>query len=1052
MSVATITAADPDGLQANQGFSVTVEAASTNQAPVAVGTIPGSGLEIGGTSTIDASGYFSDPDGDELSYTGASSNEAVATVAMDGSTATITAVAAGDAVITISASDGQASVSQGFRVTVGSGGRKATVAIFGLQHVGTGESVNPTAVSGNINVVLDVQNNDETVTAIALTLNDEVIQCRGTSADADPAGLAQSGGQLEVECLLQTATVDGECMGMQLQPKYANGDYDLSAFVTTDEGETRSATASQPITLKNSGFVMIAHSPGEKSVVSTQTEGLTFYGGPAGEGNVNSFHACPVSYTGTTVGEMQLGTIHTNTARPNPVPTDPQPAFGEGGLSFRRANGAPHFPADDEAPFTWPISTSWWTGNSAVENVPGESEFWIQNLGLIKNVDGLDVTGEFRHDTDGDGTVDTQKAGPFHFDFRAPRINQGSASEVVVSANFDDGLGRSRRNISDGAYYSDGSSSTPARLIVSNVAEAGVSNTNDSSADYINETIAVGDCTVPANRDSRPNTAFVATFDDIGNISELPEDDAVDDAAVGRSDDGGIECYFAELQRLEDALGNSTWLGNVRVQSGGAFGVDRTAPEVSRLAPDENVVLSVNAVTFEAEEPELATGEDGSGLRSVEGQRYRSGRFRSEVVSARFNDADDPEDVTIDVSDLGEGSQAVRGRVRDRALPANINDDAVFQFTRDTKAPTFTAGSGPGQVSAGSSDRVTVTVSGSIRDANVIEEARLSVWSNAGSLDVCGGEDAADSELPSSRVRAKDVENGTKRIDFEEAFTIRRAVGGSEELCFLLKATDVAVDADGDDDGANKATYFAGRFSVNWGIGITIDADPDGSITLNSDGELEVAEGASGTYSVVLDAVPAGEVTVTIGGTTGSNVAVMESSGTSDDGMLLFTAADWNAPQIVTVNAREDARDDDDPEDAADDMVTLTHSAAGGGYTGVSGSSIPVTVLDDDVKLTVSSHDITAGGTAVTVTITATLVRAIAEGVGVRTVTVAVAAGDDGDGGALAGNIVPIEIGEGDKSGTTTVEVTPGTSAGTLTVGTAADQVPATITIKASSG
>ena len=131
-AVVTITAADPDGLQANQGFAVTVETASRNAAPVAVGTIPGSRLQIGGTSTIDVAGYFNDPDGDELSYTGASSNEAVATVAMEGSSATINAIAAGDAVITITASDGSASVSQGFRIDVPEGPEEATLVITRL--------------------------------------------------------------------------------------------------------------------------------------------------------------------------------------------------------------------------------------------------------------------------------------------------------------------------------------------------------------------------------------------------------------------------------------------------------------------------------------------------------------------------------------------------------------------------------------------------------------------------------------------------------------------------------------------------------------------------------------------------------------------------------------------------------------------------------------------------------------------------------------------------------------------------------------------------------
>ena len=945
-----------------------------------------------------------------------------------------------------------------------SGIKQATVAIFGLRDVeDRSKSINPTNVSGNISVILDVQPNDETVTAIALTLGDETIQCRGTSADASSpvAGLAESGGQIEVDCFLDTDAVSGACVGMQLDPTYANGDYSLGAFVTTDEGNTRSVVATQPITLKNSGFVVISHEVGERSVVSETTEGLTFYGGPAVEGNVNSFHACPVSYKGTTVGELQLGTVLTNTARPDPEPI----AFDEDDpttnkVSFRRANGAPHYPIDDEAPFTWPISTTWWTGNGGVENVAGATEHWVEVIGLIKNADGLDVSGEFS----------TKAAGPFHFDFNAPRINQDGASAIMASGAYGAGGARASIAISDGTYLSDGSSSTRTRLIVSNVVENGVS---DAARNIdMTEVIAVGDCSIAANTDNAARgTDFVAAFDDIRNITELPEDDAGTDL----SDDGGLDCYVAELQGLEDALGNSTWLGGstARVQSAGSFGVDRTGPGVRRLRPDESgLILSANEVEFESEDPELETGEDGSGIGGVVGQRYRAGRYRTEAVSATISG----DDVTTDVSGLDDGSHDLRILVGDRARPTNWGA-AFFEFVRDTKAPTFTAGSGPGQVSAGSSDRVTVTVSGSIRDANVIDEARLSVWANMGSQAVCGPDDSGDSPLPSSRVRAKDVENDSKRIDFEESFTIRKGAGGTETLCFVLDVTDVAVDASGDDDGANLASYTAGFFTVNWGLGITIDADASASgITLNDDGELEIPEGTTdATYTIVLDAQPAGLVTVTVGGHgDGTGVTTTDSTfifgGTqadvdaaTDDGAASPTL--WNVGQTVTVNGADDARDEDDPEDAADDETTLTHSAVGGGYNGVSGSDVPVTVLDDDVALSVSGDALTAGGGAVTLTITATLARKVADDASDRSVSVAFAAGEDGDGGAtimadgsavaVAGGTVTITIPAGMDVGTTTIEVTPGGTAGAITVGTGDaageddGQVPATITIGA---
>ena len=885
---------------------------------------------MGGTATVPVAGYFSDPDGDQLTYSGFSSSDAVATVSIEGSTATVTGVARGSAAVTITAADPDGlQASQGFNVTVGRiGFKEALVAIVGLQDVrDRSKFINAASVSGNVSVILDVQPNDEVVTAIALTLGDHVVQCRGTSSDMSPvAGIAASGGQVAVECFLDTDAVSGACVGMQLDPAYPNGDYSLGAFLTTDEGETRTTLATLPITLKNSGFVIIAHEAGERSVVSETTKGLTFYGGPPVDGNVNRFHACPVSYGGTTVGSMQLGSIHTNTSRP-PVATVPQPAAGEGLLSFRRADGAPHDPVDREAPFTWEIGTATWTGNTAVENRPGWTEYWIENRGLITNAEGLDVTAEFRHDTDGDGTVETAKAGPFHFDFSAPRINypEGFAfSEIVVSSpGFAADRGRGNRRISDGDYFSDGEGwGGPARLIVSNVGENGV--------DGRNEVIAVGDCSIPANTDARASTAFVAAFDDVRNISELPEDDAVGPAGGDLSDDGGLECYFAELQALEDALGNSTWLGeddaSHRVQSGGAFGVDRTGPEVDRLTPDEpGVVVSTNEFTFEAEDPELATGEDGTGFANLQLQRFVNGAWNRtyDIIAGHVGPrvVRGPVKIFMNIHRLEDGPHAVRAIVGDNALPFNYSL-ANFEFVRDTKAPTLSLGSAPAALlSAGSASAVTVTVSGSIRDDNVIDEALLSIYTNNGSRDICAGADAADTKLSDKRVATgttKDLENDTHRIDFEESFLIERppSGGGLEHLCFLLEAKDVAVHADGNDDWANTAQYELGNFAVNWG--------GDESLPAVSVSDARAAEGDAVVFTVSLSAASSRRVTVEYA--TSDGTATSGTDFTAKSGTLTFAANETSTTVSVATT--------DDSVVESDETFTLTLSNPAGATLG----------------------------------------------------------------------------------------------------------------------
>ena len=113
----TVTASDPGGLSATQSISVTVEAA--NQAPVAEGAIDDLGMVVGDEATVDVTSNFSDPDGDELTYSAASSDTTVATVATDGAMVTVTAVGAGSATVTVTATDpGELSVTQEFGVTV----------------------------------------------------------------------------------------------------------------------------------------------------------------------------------------------------------------------------------------------------------------------------------------------------------------------------------------------------------------------------------------------------------------------------------------------------------------------------------------------------------------------------------------------------------------------------------------------------------------------------------------------------------------------------------------------------------------------------------------------------------------------------------------------------------------------------------------------------------------------------------------------------------------------------------------------------------------------
>ena len=117
----TVTARDTNGLTATQIIAVLVTAAP-NRAPVAAGTIPPVTLTAGTSATnVNVSTYFSDPDGDTLSYTAVSTDTAKATVSVAGSIVIITPVAAGAAFVQVTANDGSLTAQQTIAVAVNQG-------------------------------------------------------------------------------------------------------------------------------------------------------------------------------------------------------------------------------------------------------------------------------------------------------------------------------------------------------------------------------------------------------------------------------------------------------------------------------------------------------------------------------------------------------------------------------------------------------------------------------------------------------------------------------------------------------------------------------------------------------------------------------------------------------------------------------------------------------------------------------------------------------------------------------------------------------------------
>ena len=202
---------------------------------------------------------------------------------------------------------------------------------------------------------------------------------------------------------------------------------------------------------------------------------------------------------------------------------------------------------------------------------------------------------------------------------------------------------------------------------------------------------------------------------------------------------------------------------------------------------------------------------------------------------------------------------------------------------------------------------------------------------------------------------ALDVDEGddasyTVKLATEPTGTVTVTVSGHSGTDLTLDATSlefttsnwedeqtVTVTAGEDDDTADDAATLAhaaaggGYGGVEADLAVTVTDDDTPGLVF-SPTALAVNEDADASYTVKLATEPTSTVTVTITGHSGTDLTLTVTS-------LEFTTSTWDDAQTVTVTAG------DDP-DTANDAATLTHAAAGGGYS-VS-SDLAVTVTDND--------------------------------------------------------------------------------------------------------
>ena len=284
----TVTATDPGGLSAEQGFEVTVP----NRAPVASGSIPAQTVSVGESATVSVASAFSDPDGDALTYAVASSAPGVASATVSGTDVTVTGVAAGTATLTVTATDpGGLSAEQGFEVTVpnrapvASGsipaqtvsvGESATVSVASAFSDPDGDALTYAVASSAPGVAsATVSGTDVTVTGVSTgtaTLTVTATDPGGLSAEQGFEVTVPNRTPVAVRTIADMVVAVDDSAVVDVAEHFTDPDGDALIYAATS-----SSTAIARVTLAGGVATVVARAEGRATIAVTarDPEGLT---------------------------------------------------------------------------------------------------------------------------------------------------------------------------------------------------------------------------------------------------------------------------------------------------------------------------------------------------------------------------------------------------------------------------------------------------------------------------------------------------------------------------------------------------------------------------------------------------------------------------------------------------------------------------------------------------------------------------------------------------------------------------------------------------------
>ena len=352
----------------------------------------------------------------------------------------------------------------------------------------------------------------------------------------------------------------------------------------------------------------------------------------------------------------------------------------------------------------------------------------------------------------------------------------------------------------------------------------------------------------------------------------------------------------------DDALDESVTV--TLTASGGDYG-GVTAAVVVSVDDDDTAGLVVDPGS-------LTVDENGSGSFEVSLATQPSGQVSVMVSSGDSGAVSVPAQALVFTT--GDWSTAQSVSV------GGVDDDDVLD---ESVTVTLTASGGD---YAGATAEVDVTVDDDDTAAVVVDPESLTISENgSGSFEV------ALATQPSASVSVTVSSGDAGAVSVPSQVLVFTTGNWSTAQSVAVGGVD---DADASSESVLVTVTASGGGYVGEAAEVDVTVNDDDTANLVVDpGSLTISENGSGTFEVSLATQPSGQVSVTVSsGDTGA-VSVPSQA-------LVFTTSDWSTAQSVAVGGVDD-------DDALDESVSVTLTAASGGYGGVT-ATVAVSVTDDD--------------------------------------------------------------------------------------------------------